>query len=96
MKCGASETILTVDHNLQPVCVDEPACEERCKQDLEPVDSPEKILPVCVLCKTRNHKLFSETTPEEVNANIATTQIYTHITDKQLRDVHKRFHSKGK
>lgn len=31
MKCGASETILTVDHNLQPVCVDEPACAERCK-----------------------------------------------------------------
>jgi site-specific recombinase XerD len=30
------------------------------------------------------------------HANIATTQIYTHITDKQLRDVHKRFHSKGK
>lgn len=28
------------------------------------------------------------------HANIATTQIYTHITDKQLRDVHKRFHSK--
>ena len=27
------------------------------------------------------------------HANIATTQIYTHITDKQLRDVHKRFHS---
>lgn len=34
------------------------------------MDSPEKILPVCVLCKTRSHKLFSETTPEEVNANI--------------------------
>lgn len=30
------------------------------------------------------------------HANIATTQIYTHITDKQLRDVHKKFHSKGK
>ncbi len=27
------------------------------------------------------------------HANIATTQIYTHITDKQLRDVHKKFHS---
>ena len=26
------------------------------------------------------------------HANIATTQIYTHITDKQLRDVHKKFH----
>ena len=25
--------------------------------------------------------------------NIATTQIYTHITNKQLRDVHKNFHS---
>jgi len=29
------------------------------------------------------------------HANIATTQIYTHVTDKHLRDVHKRFHSKG-
>lgn len=29
------------------------------------------------------------------HANIATTQIYTHITDKQLRDVHKKFHSRG-
>lgn len=28
------------------------------------------------------------------HANIATTQIYTHITDKQLREVHKKFHSK--
>jgi len=28
------------------------------------------------------------------HANIATTQIYTHITDKQLSDVHKKFHSK--
>lgn len=28
------------------------------------------------------------------HANIATTQIYTHVTDKHLHDVHKRFHSK--
>ncbi|MDE2590153.1 MAG: tyrosine-type recombinase/integrase [Patescibacteria group bacterium] len=28
--------------------------------------------------------------------NIATTQIYTHITNKQLRDVHKTFHSGNK
>ena len=28
------------------------------------------------------------------HSNIATTQIYTHITDKQLRDVHKNFHRK--
>ena len=28
------------------------------------------------------------------HSNIATTQIYTHVTDKQLRDVHKKFHSK--
>lgn len=27
------------------------------------------------------------------HANIATTQIYTHVTDKQLRDVHNKFHS---
>lgn len=29
------------------------------------------------------------------HANIGTTQIYTHITDKQLREVHKKFHNKG-
>lgn len=28
--------------------------------------------------------------------NIATTQIYTHVTNKQLRDVHKMFHSGNK
>ena len=28
--------------------------------------------------------------------NIATTQIYTHITNKQLRDIHKNFHSGNK
>ena len=30
------------------------------------------------------------------HSNIATTQIYTHVTDKQLRDVHKNFHGKGR
>jgi len=29
------------------------------------------------------------------HANIATTQIYTHITDKQLKDIHKKYHSKS-
>lgn len=28
------------------------------------------------------------------HANIATTQVYTHVTDKHLRDVHKKFHRK--
>jgi site-specific recombinase XerD len=28
------------------------------------------------------------------HANIATTQVYTHITDKHLREVHKTFHGK--
>lgn len=28
------------------------------------------------------------------HANIGTTQIYTHLTDKHLRDVHKKFHNK--
>ena len=28
------------------------------------------------------------------HANIATTQIYTHVTNKQLKDIHKKFHSK--
>lgn len=30
------------------------------------------------------------------HSSITTTQIYTHVTNKQLRDVHKAFHSKGK
>ncbi len=29
------------------------------------------------------------------HANIATTQIYTHVTDAHLREVHKKFHSDG-
>lgn len=28
------------------------------------------------------------------HANIGTTQIYTHVTDKHLKDVHKKFHKK--
>lgn len=28
------------------------------------------------------------------HSNIATTQIYTHVTNKQLREVHKKFHGK--
>ncbi len=28
------------------------------------------------------------------HANIATTQIYTHVTDKELKDIHKKFHKK--
>jgi len=30
------------------------------------------------------------------HAHIATTQIYTHVTDKHLRDIHSKFHSKRK
>ncbi len=30
------------------------------------------------------------------HANITTTQIYTHVTDKQLHDIHKNFHNKNK
>jgi len=30
------------------------------------------------------------------HAHINTTQIYTHVTDKQLRDIHKNFHGKGR
>jgi len=29
------------------------------------------------------------------HSNISTTQIYTHVTDKQLREIHKKFHNKG-
>ncbi len=28
------------------------------------------------------------------HANISTTQIYTHVTDKELKDIHKKFHKK--
>jgi site-specific recombinase XerD len=28
------------------------------------------------------------------HANIGTTQVYTHVTDKHLRDVHRKFHSR--
>jgi site-specific recombinase XerD len=28
------------------------------------------------------------------HSNIATTQIYTHVTDQQLREIHKKFHNK--
>lgn len=30
------------------------------------------------------------------HANIATTQIYTHVTDKQLKETHQKFHSRRK
>ena len=30
------------------------------------------------------------------HANIATTQVYTHVTDKHLKDIHKAFHDKGR
>ncbi|PIR57860.1 MAG: hypothetical protein COU71_01810 [Parcubacteria group bacterium CG10_big_fil_rev_8_21_14_0_10_38_31] len=30
------------------------------------------------------------------HSNISTTQIYTHITDKKLHDIHKAFHSRGR
>ena len=28
--------------------------------------------------------------------NISTTQIYTHVTNKQLKDIHETFHGRGK
>lgn len=30
------------------------------------------------------------------HANITTTQVYTHVTDKHLRDIHKNFHGKNR
>lgn len=30
------------------------------------------------------------------HANIATTQVYTHVTDKHLREIHRNFHGKRK
>lgn len=29
------------------------------------------------------------------HSNITTTQVYTHVTDKHLKDIHKKFHSKS-
>jgi len=29
------------------------------------------------------------------HADISTTQIYTHVTDKHLKEIHKKFHNKG-
>lgn len=29
------------------------------------------------------------------HSNISTTQVYTHVTDKHLREIHQRFHSQG-
>lgn len=30
------------------------------------------------------------------HANIATTQVYTHVTDKHLKDIHSKFHNKSR
>ncbi len=30
------------------------------------------------------------------HANITTTQVYTHVTDRHLKEIHKNFHNKGK
>lgn len=30
------------------------------------------------------------------HADISTTQVYTHVTDRHLREIHKNFHNKGK
>jgi site-specific recombinase XerD len=30
------------------------------------------------------------------HSNIATTQVYTHVTDPQLKQAHKKFHSGNK
>ena len=30
------------------------------------------------------------------HSNISTTQVYTHVTDKELRNIHKKFHSRNR
>lgn len=60
-------------------------------------------LPVMATPHTLRHSYATDLLSEGVDLrlvqeflghrNIATTQIYTHVTNKQLRDVHKKFHS---
>ncbi|KKW38673.1 MAG: Integrase/recombinase [Parcubacteria group bacterium GW2011_GWA1_54_88] len=30
------------------------------------------------------------------HSSVSTTQIYTHVTDKHLKEVHQNFHAKGR
>lgn len=63
-------------------------------------------LPVMATPHTLRHSYATDLLSEGVDLrlvqeflghrNIATTQIYTHVTNKQLRDVHKKFHSGNK
>ena len=59
--------------------------------DYERVDDVEKM--------TRDIELVGNLDAEQKErlmdiANITTTQVYTHVTDKHLREIHKKFHNK--
>jgi len=60
-------------------------------------------LPIIVTPHTLRHSFATDLLAQGVDLrlvqeflghkNIATTQIYTHVTNKQLRDIHKKLHS---